>query len=173
MIYPAFNFSVTGRAWSHGIITLAAIAFAILILPLAGYAQNSSPIPAPGVGLLPGSELSPSPEQYQGQEPFCSDDIVSRTLCQPLVDNTPKVMGLVCQSYRAGNLPDVTFHPGAGFVSVSDTDLQQFCDRFFPLPTGTLCQLDGAECKLPAPMPLGSKCQCTLPFGAVAGTVAN
>ncbi|MGA2412482.1 MAG: hypothetical protein ABSG46_19115, partial [Candidatus Binataceae bacterium] len=62
-------------------ITLAAAAFAILILPPAGYAQNSSPIPAPDVGLLPGSELSPSPEQYQGQESFCSDDIVSRTLC--------------------------------------------------------------------------------------------
>jgi hypothetical protein len=171
-------------------ITLAATAFAIIfILPLVVPApaapqdqptgvhntQNGSPIPGPGEDLPPetsGAEPFQWKDKYPDSEGFCSDDMVSRNICQPLVDNTPKVLARVCQSYRAGHLPNVTFHPGVGFVGV-DTDLQHFCDRFFSLSTGTTCQLGGAACELSTPAPLGSKCECTLPFGPVVGTVVN
>jgi hypothetical protein len=158
-------------------ITLAATAFAIFILPLAFPApaapqgqptgspntQNGSLIPGPE-DLPPetsGSEIFQWKDKYPDSEGFCNDDMVSRNICQPLVDNTPKVLARVCKSYRAGHLPNVTFHPGVGFVGV-DTDLQHFCDRFFSLSTGTTCQLGGAACELSTPAPLGSKCECTL-----------
>jgi hypothetical protein len=167
-------------------IPLPVMAFAVFVLAHAmpassqdqatGAAQAplqqslSSPCDDP---TMAGSELCQFNDTYPQTDAFCSDDIASRSFCEPLVDNTPKVMGNVCQSYRAGNLPDVHFHPGAGFFDFGETDLRQFCDRFFPLSTGTLCELGGAECKLPRPMPLGSQCKCNLPSGSVAGTVAS
>jgi hypothetical protein len=170
-------------------ITLAATAFAIFILPLAVPApvapqgqptgvpntQNGSAIPGPGEDLPPetsGSESFQWKDKYPDSEGFCSDDMVSRNICQLLVDNTLKVLARVCQSYHAGHLPNVTFQPGVGFVGV-DTDLQHSCDRFFPLSTGTTCQAGGAARELSTPAPLGSKCECTLAFGPVVGTVVK
>jgi hypothetical protein len=166
-------------------IPLAVTAFAVFVLISAIPASSQDQPPGGAQAepqqsmrsscddpLMAGSELCQFNDTYPQTDKFCSDDIVSRTLCQPLVDNTPKVMGRVCQSYRAGNLPDVNFHPSAYFIGVGDIDLRQFCDRFFPL-SGTLCELGGAECKLATPMPLGSQCECNLPSGPVAGTVAS
>ena len=43
-----------------------------------------------------------------------------------------------------------------------------------PAGTGTSCQLTFGACELPAPAPLGSKCECnTIQFGPVAGWVVN
>ncbi len=167
-------------------ITLAAAAFAIFILPLAVPApaapQDQPPgapnaqnglqaIPPPGQGLLPGSELSDWNARYPDSEEFCGDDAASRRICQPSVNFSQTMAEQMCQSYRAGRLPNIGLALG-GIITVEELDIKHFCANFSP-STGTSCQIGGAECELSTPAPLGSKCECDLPSGPVPGTVGN
>jgi len=164
-------------------IMLAAAALVILILPTSGHAQMASgapathsgavAVPGPAEGLLDGSELSDWTAPYPQIESFCGDDIVSSHICQPGVNFSQAMADRMCQSYRAGHLPDIKVAPG-GFLTIDGLDMLHFCDNFFPLSTGTSCQLGGAACELSAPAPLGSACECnTLQFGRVTGTVVK
>jgi hypothetical protein len=167
-------------------ITLVAAAFAIFILPLAvpapaapqdqppgaSDAQNGLQAPPPpGQGLLPGSELSDWNARYPDVEKFCGDDVVSRHICQPSVNFSQTMAERMCQSYRAGHLPNIGLALG-GIITVEGLDMAHFCANL-SFSTGTFCLLGGAACELSTPAPLGSKCECYLPSGPVAGTVGN
>lgn len=173
------------------ITSAAAIALAIFILPLAApapaapqdqppsvpNAQNGTPMPGPGQDLpsevYRGSELFQTPEPYQPQEPFCSDDIVSNIICRPAAKYTKQMAAAMCESFRDGNLPNAEFGIGVGIANVTVTDMQHYCDRFFPF-MGTLCQFNSGSCKLLTPSPMGSECECNDPqLGLVVGTVLD
>jgi hypothetical protein len=123
-------------------------------------------------GVIGGSELQQS-EQYQGQEHFCGDDVVSNIICRPAAKYTPQMAKAMCQSFRDGHLPNFKISLSEGPVSVDVSSIQEYCDHFFPL-LGIACRSNTGSCELQAPALVGSDCECnTVQFGTVPGKVVN
>jgi hypothetical protein len=164
-------------------IAVAAIVILPIALVIAAAPQDQPPgavspmqggprqaLPGPGEDLpFNDSELQRAPEQYQGQEPFCGDDVVSKIICKPATQYTSQKAAVMCQSFREQHLPNFKIGLSWGFASVDITSMQEYCDHFFPL-VGILCRSDSVTCELQSPAPVGSDCDCyTVQFGLVPG----
>ena len=124
-----------------GLFVLLAIGLVSSVNPCRS--QSSPPAtkngPCPGCNLPPGltegSELPAYNPEYMGMKAICGDDAVSRIICQPSAQYTYDKAKTMCKAYRDGLLHDLKVNVGVGTspVNVEVTDLQEYCDRYFPV----------------------------------------